>query len=163
MRLPLIPFLDLVPTIHSRARIGKVALLFGNERTGLSTEEIALCDAAATLPSHPRFPSMNLSHAVMLVGYELLKASASANQESRGGAQPKSEKYPTRQDINRMFGECEEVLRRLDYRDMPRLKLLTSVMRNLQRMSKRAAPTVGELNMLRGILSRLNQRLPESV
>lgn len=159
MRLPLEPFLDLVPGILAKAKTGRVALLFGNERTGLSTEELSHCDAAAYLPSSPLFPSMNLSHAVMLAGYELLKASG---QKGLGGiAGPRTERYPTQQQVAHMFTEVEDILRRLDYQDMPRFRLLSTIVNNLQRMSKRAMPTCGELNMLRGILSRLDQRLPK--
>ncbi len=159
MRLNLLPFLDIVPSILDKAKSGRVCLVFGNERTGLSTEEITRCDAASYLPSNPKFPSMNLSHAVMLAGYELLKAST--GKESLGGVSHlKPEKYPPRRETDRVFEEIEEVLRRLDYRDQPRLKLLSNILRNLRRMSKRAMPTVAEASMLRGILSRLKQRLP---
>ncbi len=161
MRLRLMPFLDLVSTLHARAKKGKVALLFGNERTGLSTEELSHCDTAAYLPSNPDFPSMNLSHAVMLVGYELLKAGAVKG--SLGGVRPSTEeKLPTQDELETMFGEVTDILRRLTYADTPKIKLLTSIQRNLRRMTKRAMPSCGELNMLRGILARLKQRLPLS-
>ena len=161
MRLSLKPFLDLIPAILAHARMGKVHLVFGNERTGLSTDEIFHCDVAAYLPSNPHFPSMNLSHAVMLVGYELLKALL-GDDRLGGIAGPKPEKYPTRQEIERMWAEFNDVLRRLDYRDMPNLKLLTSILNNSQRLTKRAMPNCSDLNMMRGILSRLHQRLPNS-
>ncbi len=160
MRLPLDLYLDLVPKILARARQGKVHLVFGNERTGLTTDELSRCDAAAYLPSNPRFPSMNLSHAVMLVGYELLKACS--EKQSLGGVAPaKPLGYPTKQQMGELMVEMKDTLRRLDYRDMPRLKLLSSIMNNLERMLKRCAPTSSEANMMRGILSRLDQRLPK--
>lgn len=53
---------------------GKVAVVFGNERTGLTDEELDTCSMAVNIPSNPEFPSLNLSHAVQLVGYELFKA-----------------------------------------------------------------------------------------
>lgn len=45
---------------------GRVALVFGNERDGLSDEELARCTLACHIPSSPEFPSLNLSHAVQL-------------------------------------------------------------------------------------------------
>jgi len=158
MRLSLLSFLDLVGGILSKARNGEVCLVFGNERTGLLTDEISQCDVAAYLPSNPNFPSMNLSHAVMLVGYELLKASMT--KDRLGGIRAlKLEKYPTRRQVEDMFKEIEGVLKRLNYRDLPRLELLSSIMHNLRRMAKRVMPTVAELNMIRGILSRVDQRI----
>jgi len=53
---------------NTRAR---TALLFGNEESGLSDEELEYCDLAVRIPSSPLFPSLNLSHAVQLVTYEI--------------------------------------------------------------------------------------------
>ena len=55
MRPTLINYLDLIPSIIARAKTGNVHLVFGNERTGLSTEQKDQCDAAAFLPSNPNF------------------------------------------------------------------------------------------------------------
>ncbi len=158
MRLRLKPFLDLVPAILDAARKGPVHLVFGNERTGLSNGEISLCDASAFLPSHPKFPSMNLSHAVMLVGYELLRAGTEPGQLGGIALHP-DDKYPTHAEIEDLFREVEKTLRRLDYRDMPRFKLLSSILLNLRNAAKRARITHAEVKLLRGVLSRLEQRL----
>ena len=53
---------------------GTVAVLFGNEETGLTHEELALCNVAVTIPANPAFPSLNLSHAVQVVCYEISRA-----------------------------------------------------------------------------------------
>ena len=52
---------------------GDVALVFGNEEHGLTTEELAACGAAVHIPSSPKFPSLNLSHAVQVVTYSFLR------------------------------------------------------------------------------------------
>lgn len=52
---------------------GKVAVLFGNEDTGLTDDELGLCHLAVTIPSPPDFPSLNLSHAVQLVCYQIFR------------------------------------------------------------------------------------------
>lgn len=43
---------------------GRVGLVFGPEKTGLSNEDVSLCHRALTIPTNPEFPSLNLSHAV---------------------------------------------------------------------------------------------------
>jgi tRNA/rRNA methyltransferase len=53
---------------------GKVAVLFGNEDTGLTDDELSLCHLAVTIPASADFPSLNLSHAVQLVCYEIFRA-----------------------------------------------------------------------------------------
>jgi tRNA/rRNA methyltransferase/tRNA (cytidine32/uridine32-2'-O)-methyltransferase len=50
--------------------------VFGNERTGLEDQELALCNLASHIPSSDAFPSLNLSHAVQIYAYELFRALA---------------------------------------------------------------------------------------
>lgn len=57
---------------------GTVAVLFGNEETGLTDDELALCHVAVTIPSSPDFPSLNLSHAVQVICYEIFRAQSAA-------------------------------------------------------------------------------------
>ncbi|GHV07408.1 RNA methyltransferase [Spirochaetia bacterium] len=53
---------------------GFTALVFGNERTGLEDDELALCNIASHIPVSDTFPSLNLSHAVQIYAYELFQA-----------------------------------------------------------------------------------------
>ena len=46
------------------------AILFGNERAGLSNDEVALADCIITIPTAPDFSSLNLGRSVLLIGYE---------------------------------------------------------------------------------------------
>jgi tRNA/rRNA methyltransferase len=49
---------------------GRSAILFGAERSGLSTEDVALANAIVTVPINPEFGSLNLAQAVILLAYE---------------------------------------------------------------------------------------------
>ncbi len=53
---------------------GWVALVFGDEVSGLTDRDLSLCNISVRIPSSPDFPSLNLSHAVQIVVYEILKA-----------------------------------------------------------------------------------------
>ena len=53
---------------------GCTGIVFGNERTGLTDEELNVCSVAINIPSAPDFPSLNLSHAVQIVCYTLFRA-----------------------------------------------------------------------------------------
>ncbi len=53
---------------------GNIALVFGNERTGLTDNELSVCNAGITIPSHSTFPSLNLSHAVQILTYTIFRA-----------------------------------------------------------------------------------------
>ena len=56
----------------------EVALLFGNERSGLDNDEIKYCHAAITIPADPTYSSLNLAQAVQVVAWELRMRSPSA-------------------------------------------------------------------------------------
>ena len=55
------------------SRIGKAAVVFGNERTGLTDSELEECTLGVTIPSHKDFASLNLSHAVQVICYTLFR------------------------------------------------------------------------------------------
>jgi tRNA/rRNA methyltransferase/tRNA (cytidine32/uridine32-2'-O)-methyltransferase len=66
-----------------------IALVFGNERTGLESDELALCNFASHIPVSGEFPSLNLSHAVQIYCYELFLAiSETASDQAQGAWQP---------------------------------------------------------------------------
>ena len=52
---------------------GKIAVIFGNERTGLTDEELECCTLGVKIPTDEEFGSLNLSHAVQIICYELYK------------------------------------------------------------------------------------------
>ncbi|WP_051952531.1 RNA methyltransferase [Methylocapsa aurea] len=56
----------------------KHGVLFGPERTGLSNDEVALADAIITFPVNPAYASLNLAQAVLLTGYEWMRAATDA-------------------------------------------------------------------------------------
>lgn len=58
----------------TRTADGLVAMVFGNERTGLTDLELSECAIAVHIPSSPEFPSLNLSHAVQILTYAMYRA-----------------------------------------------------------------------------------------
>lgn len=53
----------------------KAAIIFGNERTGLTDEQLFQCNVGVTIPSSDNFGSLNLSHAVQIICYHLFRQS----------------------------------------------------------------------------------------
>ena len=82
---------DLVmPVIGPEEMAGQIAaspersaILFGAERSGLETEEVALANAIVTVPINPEFASLNLAQAVILLAYEWSKGSSLAQPTSK--------------------------------------------------------------------------------
>ena len=64
---------DVVSTGSTTGVGGKVAVIFGNERTGLTDEQLDQCNLGVTIPSSDNFGSLNLSHAVQIMSYHLFR------------------------------------------------------------------------------------------
>ena len=62
---------------------GRAAILFGPERSGLETEDVALAHSIVTVPINPEFGSLNLAQAVILLAYEWSKRSELAVPPSK--------------------------------------------------------------------------------
>jgi TrmH family RNA methyltransferase len=67
---------------------GKVALVFGRESSGLTNEEVDLCDLAFSIPTSARYPSINLSHAVAVTLYDLFMRYAPRRKRTQSDARP---------------------------------------------------------------------------
>jgi len=62
------------------------AILFGSEKSGLSNQDLSYCSNVVSIPTSPECPSMNLSHAVAVIGYEFCRSATAgdaANAASR--------------------------------------------------------------------------------
>lgn len=78
------------------------AILFGPERSGLETEEVALANAIVTVPINPEFASLNLAQAVILLAYEWSKRGDLAQPTAKEIEAPAS------------HGELDGLIRQLD-------------------------------------------------
>jgi tRNA/rRNA methyltransferase len=69
---------------------GKIAVVFGNERTGLEEEELDECTMGVTIPSSEEFGSLNLSHAVQIISYAIFRQHLSEKGKMTSGYTPVS-------------------------------------------------------------------------
>lgn len=79
---------ELASTSSPISEKGKVAVVFGNERTGLEENELDECTMGVTIPSDEGFPSLNLSHAVQLVSYQLFRKHLAEKNKISAGYTP---------------------------------------------------------------------------
>src|SRR5438132_6310704 len=80
---------DAAPDLAAAAASGRIALVFGNETSGLSNEELARCQRFVSIPASPPYPSLNLAAAVQVACYELstaARAFAAPAARERGAA-----------------------------------------------------------------------------
>ncbi len=147
---------------------GRVALLFGSEKTGLSNDELSHCNWLLTVPmrqyAEVRHPSMNLGQAVAVCLYELVRdrprpQSSARNPEgpSANGPQAAADCAPpnpaTAADLERLTELLSEVLEKTGYiRRHPANGGPAQLRRLLRRMALDAENTSVWMGILRQIL-----------
>jgi tRNA/rRNA methyltransferase len=141
---------------------GDIALVFGNERTGLSNDDVERCSALAHIPANPAYSSLNLAQAVQVLAYELrlaylgegapgsaLPAAGSAGAAlASGGGSP----LASSDDIERMYVHLENALIALEFLDPANPKKLMS---RLRRLFARSGLEREEVNIVRGIAKHI--------
>ena len=125
-------------------------ILFGPERTGMDNEEIAVADAIVTFPVNPAYASLNLAQAVLLMGYEWMRATA--GDVPRFTTAERSPAAP-REMVLSFFDYLES---ELDKRGFFRPAGKAPVMkRNLRNIFHRLTMNVQDVRTLRGLVVRL--------
>jgi tRNA/rRNA methyltransferase len=144
---------------------GDIALVFGNERTGLSNEDVERCSVLAHIPANPAYSSLNLAQAVQVLAYELrtayLGAGGASVVGSASGAGAAASVEGQRagvaalapsDDIERMYVHLENALIALDFLDPANPKKLMS---RLRRLFARSGLEREEVNIVRGIAKHI--------
>lgn len=129
---------------------GRSAYVFGPERSGLETDDVALARAIVTVPINPEFGSLNLAQAVILLAYEWSKRA--------GLAQPTVEELlpPAPQDeLEGMIAQFEELLEPRGYFRPPSRAAATR--RTLRTMLTKPGWNHLEVRTMRGVLSALGK------
>ncbi len=131
---------------------GRSAILFGPERSGLETEDVALARAIVTVPINPEFASLNLAQAVILCAYEWSKHQDLAQPTAEEEALP-----PAPQDeLEGLIGHFEQLLEPAGYfRPESRAGATRRTLRGL--LTKPAWNHL-EVRTLRGVLSALGNK-----
>lgn len=117
-------------------RGGKASLVFGREDTGLMREELSACDMILSIPTKEEYPSLNLSHAVAVVLYEL------------SDMEPGRINLARRFDLELLYKHFSDLLQDINYKEHKREKTLLMI----RRILGRAALTGREVQTLRGVL-----------
>jgi len=127
---------------------GDVALVFGTEMSGLSNDELARCAVVATIPANAGYASLNLAAAVQVAAYELRVAAG------RGAVWTAPRFAPASHDeIEGLHAHAARTLAALRFLDPAMPKRL---MPRLRRLFARAGLEREEVNILRGILARID-------
>lgn len=145
LSLPRMHAREAAAVLVERCADGEVALVFGNETSGLSNEELALCSLPVTIPTNPAFSSLNLGAAVQVLCYELWMAAQQPPTLEDGRAV-----YATHADFEAFIAHLESALTATGFHDPANPRRLLP---RLRRLFNRVRLEKEEVAILRGMLT----------
>ncbi|HEU0231061.1 MAG TPA: RNA methyltransferase [Burkholderiaceae bacterium] len=141
--------------LHSQPD-SQIAVVLGTERTGLTNDEVALCERICHIPANPRYSSLNVAQALQLAAWEFRYALAVAanlpllpvtDAHARAGDQPASNL-----EVQSLLAHWERALVATGFLDPAHPKKLMPRMRHL---FMRSALSRDETDMLRGVCTAM--------
>ena len=124
------------------------AILFGPERSGLETEDVALANAIVTVPINPEFGSLNLAQAVILLAYEWSKLSGLSQPTAK-----ELEAIAPHGELEGLIGQINEELEKKGYFHPPSRTEATK--NTLRTIFTKASWSSREVKAVRGIIRAL--------
>jgi TrmH family RNA methyltransferase len=169
-----IPLPELAPLVGAElARGGRVALVFGTEKRGLTREDLALCHMLVEIPTDPRQPSMNLGQATAVCLYELAaqrktdddrrdeNAARMEHGNPAGHANPASTGDPAcARDLDLLANVVAETMRAANYSPAAMQK---ANRHDLDLLLRRLALTRSDARRIMGLFRRILWRLKHRI
>ena len=140
---------DAAAEAAQRIGAGEVAFVFGTEMSGLTNAQVLRCSHVATIAANPEYASLNLAAAVQLAAWEVRMAML-------GGDVAPARRFAaaTHEDVEALYAHAERTLAALRFYDPARPRRLLA---RLRRLFARASLEHEEVNLLQGILARIDE------
>jgi tRNA/rRNA methyltransferase len=164
LRKPVLTPAEVAVEMRTRiARGERCGILFGRERNGLTTDEVANADALVMIPVNSRFASLNLAQAVLVLAYEWMRSGDAASlgrvttyeRPIESGLHLGQDRPATKEELLGLYEHLESELTRLGFFNPEHKR--TTVVRNIRSMLSRMGATEQEVRTLRGIVATLSQ------
>jgi tRNA/rRNA methyltransferase len=131
-----------------RSATGRSAILFGPERSGLATEDVALAGRIVTVPINPDFGSLNLAQAVILLAYEWSRRAGLA-QPTAKEMEPPAPMF----ELEGLIGQLDDALEKVGYFFPPNRAQATKT--TLRTILSKPQWSSREIQALRGVIRKL--------
>jgi len=125
----------------------QVAVVFGTENSGLSNEELDLCQILMTIPGNPNYFSLNVASAIQVFAYQNYISNTTTEFEKS------TNELASYVELEGFYAHLAQVLEHIDYFEEKRPKEL--LMRRMRRFFGRAEPEKEEVAIFRGILRNI--------
>ncbi|MGH9521860.1 MAG: RNA methyltransferase [Terriglobales bacterium] len=137
--------------IRAHVAKGRVALVFGSEKTGLSNDDLTYCHWLLRIPTREEHPSMNLGQSVSICLYELVRQSRAKATVQLPQRAPAATKAPTA-EIDRLTSVLLDALRASGY---VKERTATSTEQKIRRLVRRLALNADDAVLLTGMLRQI--------
>jgi tRNA (cytidine32/uridine32-2'-O)-methyltransferase len=132
----------------------KIGILFGPERAGLSNEALQHCDYHIAIPTHPDYPSLNLSQAVQILCYEIYCYAIELQTSLPLPTNNHNFDKATQEEMGGLLAHFEETAVKLGFMDPEHPKKLLP---RLRRLFSKSQLEKDEVNILRGFLKQVQR------
>ncbi|MCL4167707.1 UNVERIFIED_CONTAM: hypothetical protein GTU68_044868 [Idotea baltica] len=137
----------------------KVAILFGRESSGLTNEELAVCQHLVHIPTNPDYSSLNVASAVQILSYECRLATINLQQSESDTNEKgidRDDEWVSADDLDSYYEHLKQVMVDVNFLDPKNPRYLLP---RLRRLYSRAGISRSEMNILRGMLSSIQKKL----
>jgi tRNA (cytidine32/uridine32-2'-O)-methyltransferase len=148
---PLLPLSTALEKITGAGHGNRIAIVLGDERNGLTNDELTHCHILTRIQTDPEFASLNVAQAACVIAYELSKFCV----PYQAGVSV-HEPLPTGKADEELFEQVGLLLDRIEFSRKFNKSMVT---KELRRFYYKAAPTKRESDLVRGVLHKLNQAL----
>lgn len=138
------------------AERGPVAILFGQERAGLTNEELEYCHAVINIPCNPEYTSLNLAQAVQLVTYEIRMSWLEQQEKPIAAKKFRLDRPASAAEMEGFYEHLRETLIQIGFLNPMEPK---KIMRRMIRLFNRTQLEKREINILRGMLSAMQEKI----
>jgi tRNA/rRNA methyltransferase len=137
---------EMAITITPLSEENEIALLFGPEDRGLTNSELKYCDMLVSIPTSERMRSINLSHSVMILSYEVFTASYGLNSGFIA-------KIATSAEKEKMYDHIQKILMKMNYiyPENP-----DYAMTNIRNLFSRLNLTARDVKIIRGVCRQID-------
>lgn len=137
----------------------KVAILFGRESSGLTNEELAVCQHLVHIPTNPDYSSLNIASAVQILAYECrlaaLKLESTSVKANDNDQINDEDELVNADDLEGYFEHLKQVMIDIKFIDPDNPRYLIP---RLRRLYSRSGITRSEMNILRGMLASIQKQ-----
>ncbi len=130
----------------------KIALVFGREDSGLTTDELKTCQNFVTIPTNDSFASMNLSHAISIILYEINNV-LKDNDNSESSKPIGNNDLAQGKELEQMYAHMREILINIEYLDPQNPDHL---LKSYRKIFGKAELTSRDVRIIRGLISKID-------